>query len=91
MKSSEPMLSVSLIAYQLVRLTWFPESLAEFFVLSFSPPGGKVCDCFGGSFTTAAVAVRHGRHFVGCDIRESQCEIGRKRIAAETPLGLFNH
>jgi DNA modification methylase len=63
----------------------FPEKLAEFFVLSFCPPGGTVCDPFSGSGTTAAVAVRHGRNFVGCDLRQSQVELGLKRVASETP------
>lgn len=63
----------------------FPEDLAAFFVLSFCPPGGLVVDCFAGSGTTGAVARRHGRRFLGCDLRESQVELSRRRIAAETP------
>jgi site-specific DNA-methyltransferase (cytosine-N4-specific) len=59
----------------------FPESLAEFFVRSFCRPGGVVCDPFSGSGTTGAVAVRHGRRFLGCDVRESQVELSRRRIA----------
>jgi DNA modification methylase len=61
----------------------FPESLAEFFVRSFCRPGGLVCDPFSGSGTTGAVAVRHGRRFVGCDLRASQVELTRRRIAGE--------
>lgn len=67
----------------------FPEELPERYILSFCRPGGVVLDCFGGSFTTGAVAVRHGRRFVGCDVRESQCKLGRSRMANETPLSLF--
>lgn len=63
----------------------FPEALAEFFVLSFCPPSGTVCDPFSGSGTTAAVAVRHGRNFTGCDLRESQVDLGLRRVAQETP------
>lgn len=61
----------------------FPEWLAEFFVRSFCPPGGIVLDPFGGSATTAAVAARAGRDWLYVDIRESQCELARRR------LGLF--
>jgi hypothetical protein len=68
----------------------FPETLAERFVLSFAPPGGLVIDPFTGSGTTGAVAVRHGRRFKGCDLRQSQVLLAKKRIACETPLGLFN-
>jgi hypothetical protein len=67
----------------------FPEKLAEFFVLSFCKPDGIVCDPFSGSGTTAAVSVRHGRNFTGCDLRQSQVDLGLKRLAQETPLALF--
>jgi hypothetical protein len=63
----------------------FPEYLAEFFVRSFCPPGGLVCDPFSGSGTTAAVCVRYGRNFVGCDLRQSQVALSMRRVANETP------
>ena len=63
----------------------FPEALVEFFVKSFCRPGGVVCDPFSGSGTTGAVAVRHGRRFVGCDLRPSQVQLTRRRIANSTP------
>jgi len=59
----------------------FPESLAEFFILSFCPPSGTVFDPFMGSGTTAAVAKKNGRKWGGCDIRESQVELANKRLA----------
>lgn len=58
----------------------FPESLAEFFVRSFCPPGGKVFDPFSGSGTTLAVAKKNGRRGFGVDIRESQVELTKKRL-----------
>lgn len=68
----------------------FPESLCEFFVKSFCPPGGVCCDPFSGSGTTGAVSVRNGRKFIGCDLRPSQVDLGNRRIEQETPLGLFS-
>jgi hypothetical protein len=62
-----------------------PLSLVERFVLSFCPPGGKVIDPFCGSGTTGHAAVLHGREFAGCDLRESQVQLARKRIASVTP------
>ena len=53
----------------------FPEHLAEFFVRSWCPPGGIVLDPFCGSGTTSAVAVRHGRRYLTCDVRASQCKL----------------
>ena len=58
----------------------FPESLVEFFVRSFCPLGGVVLDPFIGSGTTAAVAERLGRKWIGIDIRESQVDLVRKRL-----------
>jgi hypothetical protein len=63
----------------------FPESLCEFFIRSFCPPGGVVLDCFSGSGTTAAVAVRWGRRALACDLRKSQVELTRRRVAGVTP------
>lgn len=68
----------------------FPEQLAAFFVRSFCQPGGVVCDPFSGSGTTGAVAVRYGRSFLGCDVRQSQVELSRKRIETVTPESLFS-
>lgn len=59
----------------------FPEKLAEFFIRSFCPPGGIVLDPFSGSGTTAAVAKRVGRKYLAFDIRESQVELTKRRLA----------
>lgn len=57
----------------------FPEALPRFFILSFCPPGGTVLDPFSGSGTTVSVAERNGRQGIGLDLRQSQCELGRRR------------
>lgn len=57
----------------------FPESLVTPFVLSFCPPDGLVFDAFSGSGTSAATALKNGRRFIGCDIRESQVELTKRR------------
>ena len=62
----------------------FPEALAEFFVRSFCPPSGIVLDPFIGSGTTAAAAIKHGRQYVGFDVRESQIELTRRRLGLES-------
>ena len=53
----------------------YPELLVEFFIRSFVPPGGSVCDPFSGSGTTVAVADRHNLMGVGFDLRMSQCRM----------------
>ncbi len=60
----------------------FPESLAEFFIRSFCPPTGVVLDPFGGSGTTAAVAHKTGREWINIDIRASEIEKSKRRIAS---------
>lgn len=60
----------------------FPFALPQFFVKSFCPPGGIVLDPFSGSGTTAHAAYLEGRHYVGIDVRESQIELARERLAA---------
>jgi hypothetical protein len=64
----------------------FSESVAEFFVKSFSRPGGIVLDPFSGSGTTIVVARRLGRIGIGLDIRMNQCELALRRLA-EPPRG----
>lgn len=59
----------------------FPVALAERFVRWFCPPGGLVIDPFAGSSTTGHAAVVHGRRYIGCDLRQSQVELSRRRIA----------
>jgi len=66
----------------------FPEALAEFMIRSFCPPNGVVCDPFAGSGTTAAVAVKTGRKYIAIDVRESQIELMRRRLAK---IGLENN
>lgn len=62
----------------------FPEWLAEFFVRSFCPLGGRVLDPFSGSGTTVSMAVKHGRNGVGIDARESQVWLGETRLIGMT-------
>lgn len=62
----------------------FPEALAEFFVRSFCPPNGIVLDPFTGSGTTPAAAEKAGRRWIGVDIRESQIELTKRRVAEAT-------
>jgi site-specific DNA-methyltransferase (adenine-specific) len=59
-----------------------PEKLAAKLVLSSSQPGGVVMDPFLGSGTTAVVAQKLGRKFVGIEIDRTYCLLALKRLAA---------
>lgn len=61
----------------------FPEALVEPFIRCFCPPNGTVLDPFCGSGTTCSVAIRLGRRAIGCDVRESQIELTRRRVEDE--------
>lgn len=64
----------------------FPEKLAERHILTWSNPGDLVLDYFGGSGTTAKMALHNNRQFLTCDISAEYCELMRERLAqAYTP------
>jgi len=60
----------------------FPEELVERVLLSST--GDTVLDPFIGSGTTASVAKRLGRNFVGIDISKQYCEAAAIRVAGTT-------
>lgn len=57
-----------------------PPELAERCILAGSAPGDTVLDPFGGSGTTAAVAVGHGRRAIHIDLNPAYIELARERI-----------
>ena len=57
-----------------------PEALLEIFIKASSNEGDLVCDFFGGSGTTAAVAERLGRRWITTDIGKPATLIMRKRF-----------
>jgi DNA modification methylase len=59
----------------------FSEQLANDHVLSWSKHSDVVLDIFGGSGTTAKMALLNDRNFIHIDISEEYCEIARKRVA----------
>ncbi len=57
-----------------------PEALLERIIKASSNEGDLVCDFFGGSGTTAAVAEKLGRRWITCDIGKPAALIMRKRF-----------
>lgn len=62
----------------------FPPDLIEPCVLAGCPEGGLVYDPFGGSGTTAIVALRNGRNAVLSELNREYVEMAHARIAALT-------
>lgn len=57
-----------------------PEDLLRRIITSSSAPGDLVLDCFIGSGTTAAVAQKLGRRWIGCDINKGAIQTTTKRL-----------
>ena len=57
-----------------------PEALIERIIKASSNPGDIVFDCFMGSGTTQAVAMKLGRRFIGADINLGAVETTTKRL-----------
>ena len=61
----------------------FPPNLIAPCVLAGAPRGGVVLDPFMGAGTTAMVAARHSRAFLGCELNPEYLAIAESRIANE--------
>lgn len=57
-----------------------PEHLIERILMASSRPGDLIFDCFMGSGTTQAVALKLGRRFIGADINLGAIQITTKRL-----------
>jgi len=57
-----------------------PESLIQVCLEAATDPGDLVLDCFIGSGTTAAVAQKLGRRWIGCDINKGAIQTTAKRL-----------
>lgn len=68
----------------------YPERLCEVPIKVGCPENGLVLDPFIGSGTTALVAKRLGRNFIGFELNPSYIEIAKKRLSeVEQPLKIF--
>ena len=67
----------------------FPPALVEPCILAGCPSGGTVLDPFGGSGTTAGVAIKNGRNSILCELNPDYADIVKSRIFSITGK-LFN-
>ena len=66
--------------YKGAHFATFPPALIEPCVLAGSRPGDIVLDPFMGSGTTAAVALQHGRQYLGCELNAEYGALQAERI-----------
>ena len=67
--------------YKGAHFATFPPALIEPCILAGSRPGDIVLDPFMGSGTTAAVALQHGRQYLGCELNPEYGPLQEARIA----------
>jgi DNA modification methylase len=72
--------SVATIPYDGAHFATFPPALIEPCILAGSRPGDIVLDPFLGSGTTAAVAIQHGRNWIGCELNPDYARLQNQRI-----------
>ncbi len=61
----------------------FPDKIPFDFIQCFCPEGGIVLDPFVGSGTTAVMAKKLGRNYIGIDISKEYCDLSQERIDKE--------
>ncbi len=77
--------SVPLSKFRQAHFAVFPEELVETAILAACPSAGVVLDPFLGSGTTAIVARKLGRKFIGIDCVEEYCQMARRRLEENLP------
>ena len=69
----------------------FPDKIPYDFIICFCPPNGVVLDPFVGSGSTAVMAKKLHRRFIGFDISEEYCKIAEERLKKEDKVTLFSY
>jgi DNA modification methylase len=67
--------------YRGAHFATYPPDLIEPCILAGSRPGDLVLDPFNGAGTTGLVALRHGRHYIGCELNPEYVELTQQRLA----------
>ena len=74
--------SVPVSTFKGAHFATYPAELIKPCVLAGSRPGDVVFDPFGGSGTTAAVALLHGRRAITCELNPKYVELIKQRTTA---------
>lgn len=80
--------SVSPSRFKQAHFATFPEKLIVDCIKAGSPENGIILDPFMGAGTTALVASKLNRHFIGFELNPDYIEIANIRLRSE--LGVFN-
>lgn len=75
--------TVATQGYKEAHFATFPEKLIEPCVLAGSRDGGIILDPFIGSGTTAVVAKKHNRGFIGIELNPEYVEMAKRRLEGD--------
>jgi len=81
-KNKRDVWTVNKKPYKGAHFATYPEELIEPCILAGSREGDTILDPFMGSGTTAYVARKHDRHYLGCELHEDYGSLIQKRIKA---------
>ncbi|WP_261374092.1 site-specific DNA-methyltransferase [Yersinia bercovieri] len=80
MRAKRNVWTVATRGYKEAHFATFPPALIEPCVLAGCPAGGVVLDPFGGSGTTAGVAIGNGRKAILCELNPAYADLVPTRI-----------
>ena len=84
-KNKRDVWSVTNKPYKQAHFAVFPPDLIEPCILAGSREGDIVLDPFMGSGTTAMVAKKHNRHYIGCELHDNYKDLIEQRVPVEEP------
>ena len=84
MRNRRSVWTVATRPYKGAHFATFPPALIEPCILAGSRPGDIVLDPFMGSGTTAEVAIKYGRQYLGCELNEEYRGLQDARIRGAT-------
>ncbi len=85
MRNRRSVWTVATQPYKEAHFATYPAKLIEPCILAGCPVGGTVLDPFNGSGTTGAVALKHGRDYIGIELNPEYIELTYKRLAEVQP------
>lgn len=83
MRNKRSVWSVTTEPFKEAHFATFPPKLIAPCVLAGAPKGGIIFDPFMGAGTSALVAARYGRDFLGIELSESSVAMAKRRVVNE--------
>lgn len=85
-RNSRSVWTISTEGFDGAHYATFPRELASRCIKAGCPADGVVLDPFGGTATTAEVAIKHGRRAVCIELNSEYAKLAEKRLSDRVPL-----